>query len=177
MYDPYTSNHTIITVTAKKHDPQIWNLYVWAIYQHSHYHHSNRQKAWPPDLGPVCMTHIPALQQSTQLPKGRSPGTKLAVLLDCVQITLTPPPNLDNFYHSFLYVSISWNNIHIIWLLSFSRSRIGIFTWDGVRQETARPELLKPPLRKSKPWVSKYSCMFWILYLDLDNWKASLEKK
>ena len=66
--------------------------------------------------------------------------------------------------------------IYTIWLPSYSRLRIGIFTWDGVRQETARPELLKPPLRKSKPWVSKYSCMFWILYLDLDNWKASLEK-
>ena len=28
MYDPYTSTHTIITVTAKKRDPQIWDLYV-----------------------------------------------------------------------------------------------------------------------------------------------------
>ena len=28
MYDPYTSTHTIITVTTKKRDPQIWDLYV-----------------------------------------------------------------------------------------------------------------------------------------------------
>ena len=55
--------------------------------------------------------------------------------------------------------------IYSVWLLSYSWSRIGIFTWDGVRQATARPELLKPPLRKSKPWVFKYSCMFWILYI------------
>ena len=27
--------------------PQIWHLYVWPIYQHSHHHKSNCQKAWP----------------------------------------------------------------------------------------------------------------------------------
>ena len=42
MYDPYTSTHTIITVTVKK------------------CHHS------PPDLPPLCMTHIPALIPSLQ---------------------------------------------------------------------------------------------------------------
>ena len=42
MCDPYTSTHTIITVTVKK------------------CHHS------PPDLPPLCVTHIPALIQSLQ---------------------------------------------------------------------------------------------------------------
>ena len=42
IYDPYTSTHTIITVTVKK------------------CHHS------PPDLPPLCMTHIPALIPSLQ---------------------------------------------------------------------------------------------------------------
>ena len=40
MYDPYTSTHTIIRVTAKK------------------------RHLLPPDLGPLCMTHIPTLTQS-----------------------------------------------------------------------------------------------------------------
>jgi len=42
MCDPYTSTHTIITATVKK------------------CHHS------PPDLPPLCVTHIPALIQSLQ---------------------------------------------------------------------------------------------------------------
>merc|ERR1712214_85855 len=42
MCDPYTSTHTIITVTVKK------------------CHHSSQ------DLPPLCMTHIPALMPSLQ---------------------------------------------------------------------------------------------------------------
>merc|ERR1711952_28612 len=65
MYDPYTSTHTIIRVTVKKRDPQIWHLYVIPIYQHSHHHKSNCQKASPVCTQiwhlSVCMTHIPAL--------------------------------------------------------------------------------------------------------------------
>merc|ERR1712163_79497 len=127
-YDPYTNTHTIIRVTVKKRQqltprfatcmyvrpiyqhshhhksncqkaslacPQIWDLYVLPIYQHSHHHKGNRQRAspanprfgtsmydpytnthtiirvtakklhlLPPDLGPLCMTHIPTLTPS-----------------------------------------------------------------------------------------------------------------
>ena len=58
-YDPYTNTHPIIRVTVKKCHPvftQIWHLYVWPIYQHSHHHKSNCQKASPttPRFG-TCM--------------------------------------------------------------------------------------------------------------------------
>merc|ERR1712004_862949 len=60
MYDPYTSTHTIIRVTAKKRHsppPDLPPLHIGPIYQHSHHHKSNRQKASTahPQICHLCM--------------------------------------------------------------------------------------------------------------------------
>merc|ERR1711873_25695 len=70
MYDPYTSTHTIITVTVKKchHSPpdlpplcdpytSIHSIITVTV---------KKCLPSPPDLPPLCVTHIPALIKSLQ---------------------------------------------------------------------------------------------------------------
>ena len=47
---------------------------------------------------PAHASDLPHVRPGNERFKGRSPEKK-TVLLDLVQITLTPPPNLDNLYH------------------------------------------------------------------------------
>merc|ERR1712004_263789 len=56
MYDPYTRTHTIIRVTAKK------------------------RHLLPPDLGPVCMTHIPSPSPSSSLSPSASASSSFSLL-------------------------------------------------------------------------------------------------